>query len=177
MLVRLANPEDASQLARINIASWRTTYRGLIADEILDGMTFAKYLEKWEQTLASQANGDTFCFAAENGSGEVIGYSVCGKNRHEKLPFDAELFAIYLLKEYQGQGIGKNLFLTSVEEFRQRNISSFLLFVLSSNTASRKFYESFQPDFTANETITIENGQYCDICYGWSDTQSLVFSR
>jgi ribosomal protein S18 acetylase RimI-like enzyme len=169
IIIRQAKPNDAPAIAIVNIASWHSTYRGLVADEVLDGMEFEQYRAKWENILAHQEKGNGFCFAAENESGEMIGYSCGGKNRHDKFTFDGELFAIYLLREYQGKGIGKKLFLTSIEEFRKQNISSFLLFVLSSNTGSRKFYESFKPDFTANEMITIDNGQYCDICYGWSD--------
>ncbi len=169
--IRPAKTEDAFAMAKVNIESWLTTYRGQVADEILDNMKFEDYLAKWERSLSKIDDEYNFCFVAENESGEVVGYSRCGKSRHEKFPFDAELYAIYLLKEYQGQGIGKKLFLESIDEFKKRNISSFLLFVLSTNTGSRKFYESFNPDFTANETITIDNGQYCDICYGWSDVQ------
>jgi ribosomal protein S18 acetylase RimI-like enzyme len=169
--IRPAKTSDAHAMARVNIESWHTTYRGQVADEILDNMKFEEYVAKWDNILARQSDGINFCFVAENDSGDVIGYSACGKNSHHKFPYDGELFAIYLLKGYQGQGIGKKLFLMSVEGFKKRNIFSFLLFVLSSNTGSRKFYESFKPDFTANETITIDNGQYCDICYGWSDIQ------
>src|SRR5579864_4294968 len=167
IIIRPAMPEDAPYLASVNIASWQSTYRGLIADEVLDEMKFEQYLAKWENTLASQEKGNGFCFAAENESGKMMGYSLCGKNSHPELPFDGELYAIYLLKEYQGKGIGKKLFLRSIEEFKNTGVQSFLLFVLSSNTGSRKFYESFKPDFTADETIMIGNGAYCDVCYGW----------
>ena len=171
--IRYASILDASAIARVNIESWRSTYRGLIADAILDNMTFKNYLEKWNNILRTSEQKDSFCFVAENDTNEIVGYAACGKNRHEKFYFEGELFAIYLLKEYQEQGIGKRLFMKSLEEFKKRSVHSFLLFVLSSNLSSRKFYESFKPDFTANETITIDNGQYCDICYGWSDISNI----
>ena len=171
--IRAARAGDEQEIAKVNIESWRSTYRGLIADTILDDMKLEKYLEKWNNTFRTMEANGSFCFVAENEVKEVIGYSLCGKNSHVKFHFEAELFAIYLLKEYQGQGIGKKLFIKSLEEFKKRSIHSFLLFVLSSNEGSRKFYESFKPDFTVDETIIIDNGQYCDICYGWSNIANI----
>ena len=165
VIIKPAKPEDAPAIARVNIASWQSTYRGLIA------MRFDEYLKKWNNIISR--GEENFCFVAENESGEVIGYACGGENTHAKFSFRGELFAIYLLREYQGQRIGKKLFMRSIEEFKKRNIPSFLLFVLSSNTHSRKFYESFKPDFTADEMITIDNGQYCDLCYGWSSLSIL----
>ncbi len=172
--IRRAVAEDIPMLAHINIASWHSTYRGLVADETLDSMKSEEYLKKWEHIIAMQEKGDRSAFVAEDENGTVIGYANCGKSRHGKFPFEGELYAIYLLKEAQGKGVGKKLFYRAVEDMKERGIASFLLFVLSSNTASRKFYESFLPDFTAQETITIDNGQYCDFCYGWSDISKVV---
>ncbi|MFI5263702.1 MAG: GNAT family N-acetyltransferase [Candidatus Kapaibacterium sp.] len=172
--IREARPEDAFQIAQINIGSWHSTYRGLIADATLDGMKFEDYLKKWNTTFSVLEENGGFCFVADDEVHHVIGYSLCGKNRHNQFPFESELYAIYLLEEYQGKGIGKKLFLKSVEEFRRRGNASFLLFVLSSNLQSRKFYESFNPDFSAEETIIIDNGQYCDFCYGWSDIMNII---
>src|SRR5580704_5929661 len=117
-IIREANIEDAASLATINIASWQSTYRGLIADETLGSMKFEGYLKKWERILSLIATKENFCYIAENEKGDIIGYANGGKNSHEKLPFDAELYAIYLLKEYQGQGIGKKLFLRTIEELK-----------------------------------------------------------
>src|SRR5262249_11775249 len=104
----------------------------------------------------------------------IAGYALCGPNSHTQLPFEGELFAIYLLKEFQGKGLGRQLFIRCLEEFHAKKIPSFLLFVLSSNTGSRKFYEFFKPDYTGHQTVIIDNGQYCDVCYGWNDvTESL----
>ena len=171
--IRQARAEDAPGIARVNIESWHSTYRGLIADATLDGMKPDKYLIKWNDIFRTMETNENFCFVAENEINEVIGYSLSGKNRHINFNYEAELYAIYLLKEYQGHGIGKKLFIKSLEEFMKLGIRSFIVFVLSSNLNSRKFYESFQPDHTANETITIDNGQYCDICYGWSDIANI----
>ncbi len=174
--IRNARSEDAAAIAKVNIASWHSTYRGLIADATLDAMKPENYLLKWNTILTTSSEKSDSCFVVENEASEIVGYTLSGKNLREKFRFDAELYAIYLLKEYQGQGIGKKLFLCSIEESKRQGFVSILLFVLSSNTGSRTFYESFNPDFTADETIVIDNGQYCDICYGWSDIKRIGLS-
>ena len=153
--------------------SWLSTYRGLINDLVLDSMEPAKYLNKWNNILSSTEAGNGFGLVAENESGNMLGYAFGGKNTHDNFEYDGELYAIYLLKDSQGFGIGKSLFLHSIKVFKKNGFQSILLFVLSSNIIARKFYESFGPDFTANETITIDNGQYCDVCYGWSSIEKI----
>ncbi len=177
IIIRSATISDVSAIAKVNIESWRSTYRGLVTDSILDNMKLDTYLEKWHHILTSAEEKDSFCFVVENDEDIIVGYALSGKNSHLKFDFNAELYAIYLLKEYQKQGIGKKLFRKSLEEFKKRSLQSFLLFVLSSNLGAREFYESFKPDFTANESITIDNAQYCDVCYGWSNIANIPMEQ
>ena len=34
--VRAARVDDAAEMARVNVQSWRETYRGLMSDDVLD---------------------------------------------------------------------------------------------------------------------------------------------
>jgi ribosomal protein S18 acetylase RimI-like enzyme len=166
-IIRNATIDDAASIARVNIESWKTTYRGLIADAILDEMTLDVYVEKWRDILVE----DKFCrplVAEAADERKVIGYIFMGKNRSEE-HFEAEIYSIYLLKEYQGQGIGTKLFLKAIQVLKDQGISSVLLYVLASNMGSRKFYESFKPNFMKEDIIQVDGHKYNDICYGWNN--------
>jgi ribosomal protein S18 acetylase RimI-like enzyme len=169
--IREAVPADAPAIAKVNIESWRSTYRGKIADSFLDEMKFENYEKKWNNILSH--TNENICFVAVNDYGDIVGYSVAGKYIEGKFPFEAELHAIYLLKEYQGRGIGKRLFLRAVETWSQKGSGSLVLFVLSTNASSIQFYESFKPDFIARDPVTIGKDQYTHICYGWTDIKRI----
>ncbi|HET9136793.1 MAG TPA: GNAT family N-acetyltransferase, partial [Candidatus Kapabacteria bacterium] len=109
-IIRPAVISDAEAMARINIDSWRETYSGLIAQETLDAMADEEYIAKWQRILSPENDLNGFRFVAEIGS-TMVGYVGAGVSRNETLGYDGELYALYLLKEYHGKGIGKALFL------------------------------------------------------------------
>ena len=69
--IRNATPEDAPAIAKVNIESWRSTYRGLIADSMLDEMKPEQYINKWNNRFATMEANENFCFVAENENHEV----------------------------------------------------------------------------------------------------------
>ena len=52
-----------------------------------------------------------------------------------------EIVALYLLPQFQRQGIGKRLMQTGIDQLRQRGYSTIVLWVLKSNVQARQFYE------------------------------------
>lgn len=173
MLIRHATLADAERMGFINASSWRTTYTGLIDERAFEKMTHEVMVAKWTRIITNYATTSSFAFVAEI-NGEIVGYVSCGPNRHpDQSQFEWELLALYLLKEHQGKGIGKVLFSEAVKEMLRLDVKSMVLYVLSSNTPSRKFYESFKPDFTDTAKVIIDEIEYEDTYYGWSDITTL----
>lgn len=174
MLIRRAILADAERMGYINAASWRTTYTGLISDAAFDKMTPEVMTTKWTNIISGVGNVSRFQFVAEV-EGEIVGYVGCGQNRHEATSaFGWEVYALYLLKEYQGKGIGKRLMQEAIREMYDEGARSFIIYVLSTNLPARRFYESFKPDFTTEQKITIDGIEYDDTGYGWSDITRLL---
>ena len=46
MEIRFAQPEDLQQIAQLYISNHKKTYRGLLADEYLEGLTLEYGLDK-----------------------------------------------------------------------------------------------------------------------------------
>jgi GNAT superfamily N-acetyltransferase len=78
-------------------------------------------------------------FVAENEHGDIVGFANGGKELSGKYPYDGELYAIYLLENYQRQGIGNQLVRNVVQELHRFNIFSLFVWVLEDNP-SRFFY-------------------------------------
>ena len=51
---------------------------------------------------------------AENSDGKIVGFSDFGNARNKNFGFEAELYAIYFLPEFQRRGIGGDLFILDV---------------------------------------------------------------
>ena len=50
--VRLARLDDAPAIAEVHVASWRTTYKGIFSDTLLDSLSVDKREQSWRETLA-----------------------------------------------------------------------------------------------------------------------------
>ena len=86
---------------------------------------------------------------------------------------DMELYAIYILQEYQGLKVGKRLFQALLSECINNNMESLLVWVVSNNP-SKKFYEKYNPEKI--DTKLLERLNVEEIAYAWRDMDCLYKS-
>ena len=139
MIVRRAREEDALAISRVRVATWLSTYRGMMPDSMLDSLDAEKGAEGWRKAARSPETG---LWVAETDEEGVIGFACSGKKREETAPGDGKVYAIYVLKEKQGKGAGRELLRSSFSWLREQGHSSCVIWVLTENHASRNFYES-----------------------------------
>jgi len=72
--------------------------------------------------------------------GTVIGFADGGATRDKSLPFDAELYAIYILKEHQGKGVGQIIFRAVANKAFKDGFHSLVVKTFSTSPF-RRFYE------------------------------------
>jgi GNAT superfamily N-acetyltransferase len=137
MLIREARVSDAAGIARVHIDTWRTTYQGTVPQDRLDRMNYEKREHSWADALRE---GKNYTAVAENQQAKVVGFAVAGENRSAEYDYDGELHAIYVLKSYQRQGIGRKLFESAIEHLQDRGCCSMILWALEDN-AYGAFYE------------------------------------
>lgn len=142
-LVRPMRVEDAPALGRVHVEAWRWAYRGLMPDEVLDGLS-AEKRAKIHASAATDAR--TVSFTALDGDAPV-GFAHAGPGRDDDLPPNAaELYAIYLLESALDRGIGRALLERAL--WPLAGAPCITLWVLEGNTRARRFYEraGFAPD-------------------------------
>src|SRR5579859_7325994 len=132
--IREARIEDAAGMAKVHVDSWRTTYAGIVPDSYLANLSYARRETFWQNVLSDVA-AHSYPFVAVNDEGETIGFVSGGPRRNGDPAYQAELYSIYLLREYQGQGIGRQLARRLVEALSQVGIRSMLLWVFADNPA------------------------------------------
>jgi GNAT superfamily N-acetyltransferase len=104
LTIRPATRNDAAEIARVHIASWRTTYAGIVPGEYLAALDEAERELGWREWLTR----DILTCVAEF-DGKIVGFISGGALREPIETYDGELYAIYLLQSAQGQGIGRQL--------------------------------------------------------------------
>jgi GNAT superfamily N-acetyltransferase len=140
VIVRPAAPADADELARVQIASWRAVYTGLMNPVVLAGLDFDELAHRWRVRLENAHNPARNLVAAAQG--ELRGFAAIGAARDADLERGrfGELWAIYVEPAAWGAGVGQALLATAEAELGWR-FSQFVLWVLEKNTRARRFYE------------------------------------
>lgn len=167
--IRKATEPDAKAIAKVHVDSWRTTYANIVPDEYLINLSYENREQLWIKNISNDA-----VFVAENNEGQIIGFSSGGKERSGKyIEFEGELYAIYLLKECQGQGIGRALVTAIVEEIKAMGLRSMLVLVLKDNSFHR-FYEALGGKKIDTVEIQIAGKKLDELVYGWADIRNIL---
>lgn len=164
MKIRKAVPNDAPNIAKVHVDSWRTTYKDIMPEAYLAKLSYEQRTKLWESNMKRQT-----VYVAVNGQGEIVGFSVGGKRTTKNYDaFDGELFAIYIRKEEQGKGIGKLLMQPVVSDLVEAGINSMIVLVLKDNS-SKHFYEKLGAGKIGTLEIRIAGILVDELVYGWDD--------
>lgn len=173
MIVRRAELKDAEAIGRVQVKSWHTTYRGIVPDAFLDEMAYAVYASRWDGRL-SDPESKLITYVAAEDDGTLFGFASGGAQRIEELDFDGELYAIYLLKEFQQRGAGRLLMQAVANDLLVCGFQTMLVWVLEANKPARRFYERLGGVYTGIQSITIGGKELTEVAYGWRDLKQLA---
>ncbi len=139
--VRDATEADAAAIAGVHVRSWQSAYRGLIADEILGGLSIDQRRERWLGRLRDEAGVGPipFTLVAER-DGAVVGF--CSVRRLDD-DADATIGALYLEPGRLRAGTGTALLVRSLRRLHRAGLDHVVLWVLAANHGARAFYERF----------------------------------
>ncbi len=87
---------------------------------------------------------------------KIVGFTMFGKNREAKYDYQSEIYGIYLLEEFQRQGMGYQMFERSVHWLKEKGYINMILWVLKDNLSAISFYEKMGGKIVAEKTICIE---------------------
>jgi ribosomal protein S18 acetylase RimI-like enzyme len=169
--VRPAHVADAADIARVHVASWRTTYRGLLPDAFLDSLDEPAYEQRWARILAEASSR---VYVASGGS-DVVGFASAGRERAGEDGFAGELYAIYVLAEAQGKGHGRRLVEAVAGGLRELGLADMIVWVLRENAAARAFYERLGGVYVRMQPITIGSALLQEVSYGWRSLDAVRY--
>ena len=170
--IRRAAPDDAEAIARVRIAGWRVSYKGLVPQTYLDAMNVPASLPLWQRVL--EAPGDVASVYVAERAGEVVGFAAGNRLEEPKHEYDAELTAIYLAQDVQRHGLGRRLVGTIAAERAAHGATGMIVWVLAGNKAARAFYEALGATLVVEQPFEWDGMPLVEAGYGWRDLGALV---
>ena len=125
--------EEMDGKGYVHYKSWHETYTGLVDPGYLEGITLEKCIEtarRWPDNILVAKDGE-----------RVAGFAAYGAYRDATLPECGEIAAIYVLREYQGKGVGYGLMRAALA--RLSGYATAAVWVLKGNERAIRFYERY----------------------------------
>lgn len=160
--VRRAAVHDAPAIALVHDEAWRLAYRGLIAGAHLEQMIQRRGADWWAKAIRRR----TAILVIEVG-GRVVGYATVGPTRMRMLPFEGEIYELYMKPEYQGLGFGQHLFRAARAELANFGFQGFAVRVLTDNEPAQRFYARQGGRVVAETTERLGPTETAIQVFGW----------
>lgn len=142
-MIRPATVADAEAIGEVHVRSWQAAYAGLIPEDFLARLSASSRAASWARRIGE---GGRVLVAEEDGV--LAGFAAFG---------EGQLYALYLLPEYWGRGLGRALHDRVVDELTG---DSAVLWVLATNERAKAFYvRQGWVDDDARQTETIDGGR------------------
>ncbi len=133
--VRPAEPQDAGAISEVHRLSWMQAYAGLIPHKPLTQM-----IERRGETWWRKATRGPATLLVLDVAGSIAGYSTIGLNRAKSLPYDGEVYEIYLRPEFQGIGLGRRLFGESRRLLKSLGCDGLVVWCLEDSEHASRFF-------------------------------------
>ncbi len=172
IVIRPATPADAAAIAQVRVDAWRTTYKGMIPDTYLAAMKVEDSTALWQKVLTAGPNA-TSVFVAVDASG-VVGFAAGHMLAEPRHGLNAELSAVYLVRDAQRAGIGARLVATIAAAQRAHGATGLIVWVIAGNKPARAFYEKLGAELLIEQPFTWDGMDLVETGYGWRDLDALV---
>ena len=166
-MIRPADVDDARAIARVHVASWRSTYRTLLPADFLDSLTESGYEDRWRRFI-SERSSHVYVVQEGQARDNLVGFASGGRERAGETGYKGELYAIYLLESAQRRGYGRELVRAVVGGLREMGLDDMIVWVLRDNQPGRDFYERLGGVYVRTQPITIGSATLEEVSYGWS---------
>ncbi len=170
MRIKRAQLNDASGIAKVHVDSWRTTYKHIMPVEFLNTLSYEQRTDLWKRNIAENAD---YVVVAESSNGQIIGFGTASKRKTNTVENSGDLTSIYLLEEYQGQGIGKMLLKDLFLRFRQLKYEKIFVEVLEENN-TRYFYEYYGAKKVKAVEFEIGGVKLKELVYEWENVDEVL---
>lgn len=145
---------DCYALAVLKGKVWNITYQGIYPQEKLTGYDVEKNKRIFESIVE---NPEISLYVATDDK-KIVGFMTCGKPYKPFREYGQEVGLLYILKEYQRQGIGREFFRIAKKLVTERGYKEFFLSVNRKNYEAQKFYLAMNGEVLCEEGEQVRFG-------------------
>lgn len=137
--IRDGRIDDADEIARIHVRSWQAAYRGLIDQEVLDGLSIPDRAASWRGFIAEPLPTGLGILVAVR-EGAILGWASFGSGRDDDGASDGEVYGIYADPDAWSTGVGHALLSAAERRIADAGHTRAYLWVLDGNDRADAFY-------------------------------------
>jgi len=178
VLIREAQPSDASSMARIQVEGWRSAYASFIPDQIPASYSLEVRLSEWRKRLAEPFAGTAHLVAVE--AGEIVGICSGGPPLRDEIiveggtaDYTAQVYGLYVAPACYRRGIGRGLLGALAGRLADLGNRNLCLWAFELNPY-RGFYDRLGGRPVARAIWRVGETQVREMAYGWPEIESLI---
>ncbi len=165
IIIRNIEEKDIPNVVDIQIDGWKSAYKGIVDDNILNSMNRNERIEKRRNDY--KENG----FIVAELNNQVVGFCryIDSNKFTQDIPnIDCELLALYVKPKLKYNGIGTRLFQFVINDFKSKNKNKMILWCLKDNESSKKFYIKMGGKIIKERAIEIGEKEYLEVGFEYN---------
>ncbi len=169
MKLRPATPDDAAAIAALHVALWRGTYRDLMPDALLDGLSIEQRTRFWRDEI--ERLGDQIVVATDGAA--LRGFVSFGRTINPWPGYDHEIYTLYVDTQAQGRGVGRALLRTACGQLQRDGAHNLVIWALAGAPANQ-FYARHGGKLLVTRPFRYGDHDLEETGYGWDTIRMLI---
>lgn len=143
IIIEKAKKEYSLEILTVNKKGWFQAYKNIVDTQEMEEHFEYKFSDEGMQRFTNYiGKAENFYVALDKQNKKIVAYIDFGMCKwDENYKQYGEIYAIYVLPEYQRYGIGKTLLNFAVNYFTKNNVNTILLTTFKKNTIGLNFYK------------------------------------
>ena len=155
-IIRKREREDCKSVAHVVTIAWNETYQGIVPDWFLKRL-YDTEEERKEKSYNKFSEEDNNYLVLEV-DGEIVGFTYYGQARDQEYNGCGEIYALYILKKYHGNGYGRLLVNEAVKKLKELGYDKMLIACLKGNPTN-EFYKHIGGIYVKDGLFTGKNNE------------------
>lgn len=184
--IRRALSSDAVAIGAVHVASWRSTYPGILPDTYLARLSVPRQAAHYDHAIRAAtrtAPGAVYVAVASGpdlppgNTPRVVGFATAGPARQWQLGgramAEGEVETLYILDDWRERGIGRRLLRQTATHLAETGCNSAMVWVLSDNP-SRWFYAHLGGREAAQAAVQVGGQRLAQTAFVWNPIDRLL---